>query len=136
MRQSVLALAVFVSLMIPAKPSFAEWIEIVGNIEGTTFYIDTKIRNHDGYIYYWELVDRLKPHKKWGYLSYKNYNEADCVRFKYRELLQSFHNQPMGRGEPSSGSGPIMESIWGWRQPSGSPFEDILEKACDMAKNQ
>ena len=36
-----------------SSPSFAEWTKIGENVYGTTFYVDfTRIRKHDGYVYW------------------------------------------------------------------------------------
>jgi hypothetical protein len=128
MKRIALALAIFVSLMLPAT-SHAEWIEVVKTKGGHTFYIDTKIRKHGGHIYYWELINYLKP-TKYGDLSSKNYIEGDCGTFRYRNLQASYHTQPMGRGAPSSGGS--LDNPWEYLAP-GSVGAATLEKACKMA---
>jgi hypothetical protein len=128
-----IALAVFVSLMIPSKPSFAEWFKVVAkSADGHTTYIDTKIRKHDGHIYYWHLIDYLKPFKT-GTLSVKIYNEADCGKFRDRQLQYIFYAQPMGEGNGDSQK-PEDQS---WIYPSpGTVGAIALEAACKMAKNR
>jgi hypothetical protein len=131
MKRIALALAVFVSLMIPSKPSFAEWFKVVHG-GGYTTYIDTKIRKHDGHIYYWHLSDYLKPNK-YGDLSVKTYNEADCGKFRGRRLQYIFYAQPMGEGNGDSHK-PEDQS---WIYPSpGTVGAIALEAACKMAKNR
>ena len=127
-----IALAVFVSLMIPSKPSFAEWFKVTESVIGDTAYIDTKIRKHDGHIYYWHLIDYLKPFKT-GTLSVKIYNEADCGKFRDRQLQYIFYAQPMGEGNGDSHK-PEDQS---WIYPSpGTVGAIALEAACKMAKNR
>ena len=130
MKRIALFLAVFVSLMIPSKPSFAEWIEI-GTAGERTIYIDTKIRKHGGHIFYWELIDFLRPNKQ-GTLSQKIYREADCGKFKSRRLQASFHTEPMGRGPYQFGGGSVPDDPWNYPSP-GSVGAGILEDACKMA---
>jgi hypothetical protein len=114
--------------MIPSKASFAEWFKVAESVDGDTFYIDTKIRKHDGHIYYWDLSDYLKPSKN-GVISAKTYYEADCGRFRSRQLQASYHPEPMGKGAPSSTG--IDES---WYYPSPRTIgADILEAACALA---
>jgi hypothetical protein len=129
MRQSVLALAVFVFLMIPAT-SHAEWVK-VGSSGGNTYYVDSKIRKHGGLIYYWELIDYPKPNKH-GDLSGKTYIEADCGKFRFRYLQFFAHTQPMGRGAPSGGSGPVKDDPWRYPSP-GKPGAGVQKIVCDMA---
>jgi hypothetical protein len=130
MKRIALVLAVFVSLMLPSTPSFAEWMKAASS-EGNVFYVDTKIRKHDGHIYFWALQDYLKPDKKTDALSIKVYREADCGKFRIRSLQLSTHEQPMGRGSPSV-SGPVTDNRWKY-PPPGSVSEDVLEKACELA---
>ena len=68
------------------------------SVSGNTFYVDfERIRKHGGYVYWWDLVDYLKPDKD-GDLSYKSYNQGDCKLFRLRILSMSFHTEPMGGG--------------------------------------
>ena len=127
MKRIALALAVFVSLMIPTI-SHAEWMEI-GTVRGNTFFVDSKVRKHDGHIYFWELIDYLRPFKD-GVLSVKTYIEGDCGRFRVRYLQGSFHKQPMGRGAPSSGG--QLDNTWEY-SPPGSARAAVLAKACKLA---
>ena len=129
MKRIALALAVFVYLMIPSKPSFAEWVKVAEDADGDTFYIDSKIRKHDGHIYFWHLSDYLKPIGQ-GFLSVKIYNEADCGKFRDRQLQYIFYAQPMGEGNGDSHK-PEDQS---WIYPSpGTVGAAILKAACALA---
>ena len=107
--------------------SFAEWTKAGKNTNGDTFYFDfERIRKVDGYIYFWNLLDRVKPTET-KVLSSKVYIQADCRLFRYKNLVYHFHKEPMGRG-PSNVSEPVKE---GWRYPSpGSLKEIILKSVC------
>jgi hypothetical protein len=51
--------------------SYGEWTEVVESVHGDTQYIDTDaIKEHGGYVYYWDLTDMLKPNK-YGDMSFK-----------------------------------------------------------------
>jgi hypothetical protein len=128
MKQIALALTVFLSLMTPST-SHAGWVKVTEGVRGDIYYIDTKIRKHDGLIYYWRLDDYLKPDKT-GVLSAKVYYEGDCRKFRHRRLQDSYHTQPMGRGSSKYGAGAVLDDPW------GTPFPGsvgVLEKACEMA---
>jgi hypothetical protein len=58
--------------------SYGEWEELGKNVNGDIFYIDEDtIKEHNGYVYWWVLVDRLKPSKS-GTMSGKTYTQGDC----------------------------------------------------------
>ena len=69
MKRSVLALTLLVSFLFPTI-GFAEWVKVSETDRGDTYYINTKIRKHDGHIYFWRLADYLKLNK-YGDLSSK-----------------------------------------------------------------
>lgn len=60
-----------------SSPSFAEWVEVGSNVDGRTLCVDFKnIQKKNGYIYYWELSNYLKPNK-FNHMSAKVLWEAD-----------------------------------------------------------
>ena len=70
----------------------------MGETSKATYYVDfDRVRKVDGYVYYWMLVDYLKP-KKFGDLSGKLYKQGDCKLFRDKILSASFHPEPMGKG--------------------------------------
>jgi hypothetical protein len=125
--KSLLTIFTFVFTMIFASGSFAEWTKVAANKSGDSFYLDyERIRKHDGYVYYWELGNYLKP-DKYGDLSAKVYYEGDCKLFRFRTLSYSFHKEPMG-----GGTGDVQESVKkGWKYPAPmSTGETILKAVC------
>ena len=106
--------------------SFGEWTEVSKDVSGNTFYLDfERIRKVDGYVYYWFLVDLLKPRN--GVLSSKTYNEGDCKLFRWRDLQFVNHKKPMGvdTGESFTNENPK----WSFPPPN-SINEFILEIVC------
>ena len=61
---------VFISLAICCStPSYAKWREVVETFDGDTIYIDfDRVKKNNGYVYFWELFNYLKP-TKFGDLS-------------------------------------------------------------------
>ena len=106
---------------------FAEWTYITKNINGDTIYVDfDRIRKHDGYVYWWEMFDYLKP-TELGVLSSKAYNQGDCKLFRVKYLSYSHHNEPMGGGTGDSNSPKNPE----WKYPPpNSVNEFILKSVC------
>ena len=95
------------------------------NVNGT-YYVDyERIRKHDGFVYYWELRDYLKP-DKYGDLSSKRYKQGDCKLFRYKILSDAFHTQPMGMGTPSTSSN---EPDKDWRYPSPKSATEYIQKS-------
>ena len=59
MKRSVLALTLLVSFLFPTTGT-AEWVKVSESVHGNKFYIDSKIRKHGGFIYFWPLADYPK----------------------------------------------------------------------------
>ena len=108
-----------------SSPSYSGWTEVTKNVNGTTFYVDfERIRKHGGYVYFWELVDYLKPSPN-GILSVKNYYQGDCKLFRYKFLSFVFYEQPMGGGTGESFSPKNPE----WEYPSPNSINEIILKS-------
>ena len=75
------------------------WKKLVTTRSGNTFYLDFQTTKKIGEnVYYWYLVDYLKPSSS-GYLSSKVYIEGDCKLLRLKGLSYSFHKEPMGEGK-------------------------------------
>ena len=114
--------------LVFSSPTYAGWMEIIkGN--GITFYVDfDKIKKKDGYVYYWELGDYLKPNE-FGDLSAKVYREVDCKLFRFKVLGDSYYTEPMGRGTPSASSN-IADKEWSDLRTLNSAAHSVLKKVC------
>ena len=117
-----------------SSTSFAGWTGVSENVDGDTYYVDfERIKKHDGYVYYWELIDLLKPNSI-GTMSAKNYIQGDCKKFRYKFLSGSFHTEPMGGGVRTDGSGEPPEGFKGWKYPyPDSSGEYVLKTVCQYA---
>ena len=110
-----------------STPSYAKWEKVTEGVDGVTFYVDFgRMRKHDGFVYWWELQDLIKPDED-GDLSYKNYRQGDCKLFRYKTLSFSYHKEPMG-----GGTGDVHEPVKkGWKYPPpNSSIEAILKSIC------
>jgi len=114
------------SLTIFESTSFAEWTKTTENVNGDTFYLDSDgIQKVDGYVYFWELQDWIKPYK--GILSAKIYRQGDCKLSRFKSLSFSYHKEPMG-----GGTGKVITSPEKWFYPStNSSGETVLRKVCE-----
>ena len=111
-----------------SSTSFGEWTKMGETVDGNTFYVDfERIRKHDGYVYWWDMVDYLKPDEV-GTFSVKYYQQGDCKLFRTKPLSYSFHKEPMG-----GGTGLIDSSENEWIYPTpNSGNEVILEEVCSQ----
>jgi len=121
MRNLLLILTLLFSTVFFSSTSFAGWTKVSEGSRGT-YYVDfERIRKVDGYVYFWYMVDYLKPSP-----------QGDCKLFRFKYLNDSYYTEPMGRGIPSTTSNkPDKE----WIYPSpNSVGENILKLVCKTSK--
>ena len=88
-----------------------------------------RIRKHGGYVYYWILMNSLKPQH--GRLSYIQNTQGDCKLFRLKGLSYSFHKEPMGKGNPEVINPKNPKSEY---PPPDSINEAILKTLCSRKK--
>ena len=126
MKSLTIFLALTFSVMFSSS-SYAEWTK-VGENTAATYYVDfERIRKHDTYVYWWMLVDYLKPTST-GMLSAKVYYQGDCKLFRRKGLSYSFHKKPMGGGTGNTDNVPDKE--WDYPSPN-SVGETVLKQVCN-----
>ena len=130
MKKFKMIAAALASTVALATPVFAEWTKVDKDVDGDTYYIDfDTIKENDGYVYYWEMTDMLKPFEN-GTLSGKFLKEVDCdIPRKFRNLSVVFYNQPMAGGNGDSYNPPNE-----WKYPSPNTVaEGMANAACEYA---
>ena len=130
MKKLLLISTLLFSTLMFSTPSYAEWTEVSKTIiGGNTFYVDLeRIKKHGGYVYYWQLLDRLKPTEQ-GVFSAIVYLQGDCKVFRFKVLSVSRHKEPMGGGTPSQTE--ITDKNWRHHPPHSS-MEKILKRVCSQ----
>ena len=127
MKSLTILIALTFSVMFSSS-SYAGWTEVSENVRGTVYVDFERIRKHDGYVYWWQLQDYLKP-TKFGDLSGKTYKQGDCKLFRYKTLSGSFHKEPMGGGTADTSNNPNKE----WKHsPPNSVGEEVLQSVCNQ----
>ena len=127
MKKLTLIFTLLFSTVMFSSPSYAKWTEVSESEIGDTYYVDfERIRKHGGYVYWWDLIDYLKPTKS-GMMSSKKYRQGDCKLFRFKYLSFSSHNEPMGRDIGDSFSPKNPE--WEYPHPN-SMIEIILKSVC------
>ena len=129
MKNSPIIFTFIFSMVTFSAVSFAEWTRVAENENGYTFYVDFEtIKKQNGYVYFWEMSNYLKP-DKWKDMSSKTLQEADCnTPVKARKIYATYHTQPMANGEPSTVSPETRDWIY---PPPDSVMGVILEKVCN-----
>ena len=128
LKNIILIFTVFCSSIVFSPQSFAEWNVIEKSVSGEVTYIDfTRIRKHDGFVYFWVLEDLLKPGSK-GDLSYRNYLQGDCRTFRFKYLSGNYHKALMGKGPSRTFNS--QNPQWTYPTPY-SVGETILKSVCN-----
>jgi hypothetical protein len=124
--KNLIALTALLFTVIISSPSYAIWTEVGKNMGGNTFYVDyEKIKKQGGFVYWWSLLDFLKP-LDGKYLSHKVYTQGDCSLSRFLTVSSHLHNEPMGRGNKYTSKPPKK-----WRYPSpNSVNKTILKSVC------
>ena len=109
--------------------SYGEWKFVFTDDQGNDLYIDTdRIKEHGGYVYYWYMVDRLKPSES-GSISSKMYLQVDCGINRYKHLTYLSYKESMGKGEINNTYNPPNEQ---WRYPTPNSTAGLeLNFICD-----
>ena len=108
--------------------SYGEWTRHGETTENNTMYIDySKIKENNGFVYFWEMVDNLVPTKN-GTMSTKVYLQSNCNTTQSKYLTYIFYNQSMGEGEGDSYT--PTETEWFYPSPESIIYE-IIESVCD-----
>ena len=119
---------ILIFALLFSTASFAEW-EPISFDENGIFYIDSdRIRNHDGYVYYWMMVAHKK--QELGNMSSSAYVQGDCKLFRFKRLTYYFHENPNATGEVL-GKIDTPDKEWTYPLP-GSIAEAELKKVCSI----
>jgi len=111
-----------------------KWTQMgVDASEGNTWYLDFEtIKNEEGFIYYWILIDHAERFKA-GHLSSRFYAQGDCKEFRFKYLNYLAHLKPMGKGNPDMlGVTPQKE----WTHPTPDTIAEVnLKAVCSYGVN-
>ena len=103
------------------------WEFLNKSSNGDIYYIDAdRIRNIDGYILYWALID-FKIKDDYGDFSEINYTKLDCKNFRYMYLSRTFYSLPNGKGK-STEDGTVNK--WVYIKPN-TKGERMIDYFCN-----
>ena len=110
--------------------SYGEWTELFENEDGDVYYVDfNSIKKHDGYVYWWDLVDYIEPYN--GFMSITSFLQGDCEIGRFKELSSTSYTELMGYGEYESYDPPNPEWLYSAPDTIGGI---LLEMSCLLAE--
>ena len=127
MKKLFVTLILLFSVLMFSSTSFAKWVNVAKNDDGTRFFIDDEnIRVHGGYVYYWRMDSSLKP-DEYGDLSLQIYYQGDCNKFRVKTLTYIWFKGQMGKGSAKSEESANKN----WKYPSpGTVALLMLKRIC------
>ena len=126
MKKLTILLVIIFSFLF-STTSWGEWELGSKSVVGNKFYYDKdRVRKSGKYIYFWTLIDFLKPIE--GDLSLTSYIQLDCSILRYKDLKETIYKKSMGEGEITSDGTPPDE--WKYPKPE-STSEGLFNKICE-----
>ena len=84
--KKITILLVIIFTFLFSTTSWGDWNYVTESVDGDKFYYDKdRVRKSGKYLYFWELIDTIKP-DKWGILSSTKYVQLDCSIFRSKTL--------------------------------------------------
>ena len=122
--KKITLLLVIIFTFLFSTTSWGEWTYVTESVDGIKSYYDKdRVRKSGKYLYFWDLVDLLKP-DKWGDLSVTRYIQLECSIFRYKYLKFNRYNDSMGEGKITYVFTPKNE----WRYPKPKSSGEVLYK--------
>ena len=130
MKKLLIYTFLFLSFFLSVN-SYAEWIKMSTNVDGTSLYLDKRTVKIVGDIrFFLYMQDYAKP-TQYGDLSSRSYAELNCNNMMSRDLIKDYFSLPLAEGEPTEGSGAIKNPEWRYFKPNSTG--GILRiKVCEM----
>ena len=124
--KKITILLVIIFTFLFSTTSWGDWSYVAKNVSGDKYYYDKdRVRKSGKYLYFWKLVDVIKP--VYGDLSSTTYIELDCSIFRYKTLKVQTYNKSMGKGKMILGFTPPDD--WNYPKPDSST-EFMYKKIC------
>ena len=125
--KKITILLVIIFTFLFSNTSWGEWTYVLEGFEGIrTYYDKDRVRKSGKYLYFWELVDYLKPFR--GSLSDTTYVQLDCSIFRSKTLRFQVYKNSMGEGEMLHEWTP--KDVWDYPKPN-SVKESLYNKICE-----
>ena len=103
-----------------------EWTKVASNSGGDNYHLDLdNVKEYDGYIYYWEWDEYLKPAN--AIMGAIVYNQGDCNLGRTNALTVIFYDNPRLKGQGDPYTPPVN---WVYQTP-GSVGKSVLDYICN-----
>jgi len=112
--------------------SYGEWTEVAESDSSTAYTDIGTIKERNGYAYWWELNNYLKP-SKYGDMSSIKYVQVDCAMNRYKILSISYYKRHMGEGTAETAPISTLDKEWRYLPP-GTMGAMQLEHGCNYIK--
>ena len=98
--QDNMKVILFTTLLLFSVNGFAfNWKPIIKNQGGDIIYVDVdNIKTHNGFVYYWQLMDYLEPNKYLHYSAISKF-KVNCKKNEIIHLSIMFYERQMGKGK-------------------------------------
>ena len=90
-------LVLLFSLMISFN-SYGEWKKNWDGGSESSYINISSIKNHNGYVYYWRMLNYLEPTFEWQLMSTQIYSQGDCNLNRVKTLSYVYFKKGMGAG--------------------------------------
>jgi len=126
--KKITILLVIIFTLLFSTTCWGEWSLVGKGVNGVKFYYDKdSVRKNRKYLYFWTLIDYLKPSKR-GTLSVTQYFQLDCSIFRFKRLKVQLYKNSMGEGNPWDDW--IPKDEWDYPSPK-SVTEFMYNKICE-----
>ena len=130
MKHTLKTLALTIVLLLGwVSVSYAEWKKITETLDAVIYVDFERTRKHDGHVYWWDMVDLLKP-DEFGFLSRKSYYQGDCKRFRFKVLSIHSSKEPMTGKIDNSFTFKFDDYDWSYPVPD-SAMEVVFNQVCN-----
>jgi len=112
--------------------SYGEWTEVAEGDSATAYTNIDTIKERNGYAYWWQLSNYLKP-SQYGDMSSISYKQVDCALNRYKTLSISYYKRHMGEGTGNTAPESTLDNEWHY-MPPGTVGEVQIEHGCSYVK--
>ena len=126
--KSMKKLTILLFSILISFSSHGGWTKIGEYTNGDSHYMDKDtIREHGGYIYWWEMQSFSKLSPGTLFLSTTSYKQGECGIHRFKVLTVNRYKKPIAKG----GQFGSMDSSSEWSYPEPNTFNSLaLDTAC------
>jgi hypothetical protein len=99
---------------------------------GESAYVDiSNIKQNDGHVYYWRMIDYPEPQFSWELMSAQIYNQGHCNLNRIKTLSYVYYKKGMGEGYSEQQASDNKD----WKYPTPNSYGLLaLNYVCEYVK--